>query len=386
MPIPAARLSSFYFAYYAALGAFSPYWSLYLYRRGQDAAAISILMALWYGTRIVAPSLWGYAVARSTRPIRWLHLGCVLTLASFAIFVWPLDFAGLFIAMSLFCFAYNAVMPQFEALTLSHLAGQAERYGSIRVWGSIGFIAVVGVLGVALDRLGAERLPLLMLPLFAGLVVASYVNDYGSAHHARESADASFPQYLWRREVVVFLIAALLMQISFGAFYTFFAIYLGEHGYGAGAVGAFWTIGVGFEIAVFFFGARLLTRWDARHVVAVALACACLRWFVTAIAPNTVAAIAFAQALHAITFAGFFAGSMQLLAEFFPGRMNGHGQGVFYGFSSGIGGVSGALLSGFIWKHWGGEAAFLAGSGVAALGAVIWIFARGPRAQATSNG
>ncbi|HJU38072.1 MAG TPA: MFS transporter, partial [Tahibacter sp.] len=284
------------------------------------------------------------------------------------------------------CFAYNAVMPQFEALTLSHLAGQAERYGTIRVWGSIGFIAVVGVLGVALDRLGAERLPLLMLPLFAALVAASFVNDYGGPQRTREAADASFGRHLARREVIVFLVSALAMQISFGAFYTFFAIYLTEHGYGAGAVGAFWTIGVGFEIAVFFFGAPLLTRWNARDVVAFALVCACVRWLVTALAPNSVVAIALAQMLHAITFAGFFAGSMQLLAEFFPGRMNGHGQGVFYGFSSGVGGVSGALLSGVVWKHWGGEAAFLVGAGIAAVGALVWIFARGPRAQAVSNG
>ena len=385
--VPAARLSSFYFAYYAALGAFSPFWSLWLKDRGQDAAAISILMSLWYGTRVAAPSLWGWAVARSPRPIRWLHLGCVLTLASFAVFLLPLDFYGLFAAMCLFCFAYNAVMPQFEALTLSHLGGKSERYGTIRVWGSVGFIAVVGLLGVLLDRYGIGRLPFLMLPLFAGLFVTSLVNDYGRAHYERSAADASFRERLWRREVVVFLVAALLMQVSFGSFYTFFAIYLGEHGYGAGAVGAFWTVGVAFEIAVFFFGASLLTRWNARHVVAFALVCACVRWLITALFPMSVPLIALAQMMHAITFAGFFAGSMQLLAEFFPGRMNGYGQGVFYGFSSGLGGVAGALLSGFVWKHWGGERAFLVGAGIAAIGALIWIFARGPRTtQATSNG
>ncbi|MEO5951155.1 MAG: hypothetical protein ABIQ44_01685, partial [Chloroflexia bacterium] len=39
----------------------------------------------------------------------------------FGLFLLPLDFAGLFAAMCVFCFAYNAVMPQFEAITLSHL-------------------------------------------------------------------------------------------------------------------------------------------------------------------------------------------------------------------------------------------------------------------------
>ena len=94
--IPASRLSSFYFVYYAALGAFTPYWSLFLKSRGQDVAAIGVLMSLWYATRIVAPSTWSGLAARSRHPVRWLRGGCVLTLAGAALFVLPLDFAGLF--------------------------------------------------------------------------------------------------------------------------------------------------------------------------------------------------------------------------------------------------------------------------------------------------
>nr|MBP6796539.1 MFS transporter [Luteimonas sp.] len=119
--IPYGRLAGFYFAYYAALGAFTPYWSLYLESLGLQATAISVLMSLWYATRIVAPSTWSLLAARSPRPIRWLRAGSLLTLASFAAFLVPHGFAGLFLAMTAFCFFYNAVMPQFESITLSHL-------------------------------------------------------------------------------------------------------------------------------------------------------------------------------------------------------------------------------------------------------------------------
>ena len=64
--------------------------------------------------------------------------------------------------------------------------------------------------------------------------------------------------------------------------------------------------------------------------------------------------------------------AMLLLAEYFPGRHNGHGQGVFYGLSSGIGGVVGALLSGQLW-HFGGQLAFAVSGFVALLAfAVAW--------------
>lgn len=373
VPIPTRRLSSFYLAYYAALGAFTPFWSLFLKARGQDVAAISVLMSLWYATRIVAPSSWGWLAARSARPVYWLRIGCALTLASFAVFLVPLDFAGLFAAMCVFCFAYNAVMPQFEALTLSHLVGRSERYGGIRVWGSIGFIVVVALFGALFDHWPITRLPLLMLPLYGGLLASSFTNDYAPVPPRDDGDRDGFAARLRRREVIAFLLVAFLMQISFGPYYTFFSIYLEEHGYRASALGAYWAVGVAAEIVVFFFSARLFSRYAPTTVLIAALLSAALRWWLTAALPGNVLVIGFAQLTHALNFAGFFAASMQLLARYFPGRMNGHGQGVYYGLSSGIGGVAGALLAGQLWRFGGGELAFaVAGAVSLVAGLIAW--------------
>ena len=382
--VPMLRLSSFYFAYYAALGAFNPYWALYLKDLGQDVAAISILMSLWYGTRIFAPSTWSTLAARSAHPIRWLRAGSVLTVASFAFFTVPRDFTALFVVMCVFCFMYNAIMPQFESITLSHLVGKSERYGRIRVWGSIGFVAVVALFGVLLDYLPVTALPWLMLPLFAAMAVASFFNDYGRAPVAvTESESSSFVAKLRRPEVIAFFIVALLMQISFGPYYTFYSIYLDEHGYRTSALGIYWSIGVVVEILVFAFSAWIFRRWNAATVLIVSLIAASLRWAMIAIWPDNAILMAFAQTLHALSFAAFFAASMQFLVLFFPGRQNGHAQGIYYGFSSGIGGVLGALLSGQVWEAAGGETAFMLGSATAAVAAVIaWVWIRPGRAIA----
>lgn len=373
--IPAFRLSSFYFAYYAALGAFSPYWGLFLKSRGMDVAAISILMSLWYGTRIIAPTAWTTLAARSPQPVRWLRLGCLITLISFAAFVVPMDYVGLLVTMAVFCFAYNAVMPQFEAITLSHLPGKSERYGRIRVWGSIGFIVVVASYGSLLDVFGIGALPWLMLPIYVGLLASACINDY--AQPVAETSDDrdDFWSRLKRREVLAFFGVAFLTQVSFGPYYTFFSIYMDEHGYSTTQLGAFWSIGVIAEIAVFFLAARIFARWQASTVLAIALLSAALRWGITALFPDSIWLMSLAQATHALNFAGFFAAAMHLLAQYFPGRMNGHGQGVFYGFSSGIGGVVGALLAGQLWTVGGGQLAFQVGGAVCLLAAAIALLA-----------
>lgn len=383
MPVPMLRLSSFYFAYYAALGAFNPFWGLYLQTRGQDVAAISVLMSLWYATRIVAPSTWSWLAGRSSHPVRWLRVGCLLTLLSFAVFTIPLDFPALFIAMCVFCFMYNAVMPQFESITLSHLPGKSERYGRIRVWGSIGFIIVVALFGVLFDSLSVSYLPWLMLPLFAGLLASACMNDYARPPAAAQSdgGESGFASKLRQPAVIAFFVVALLMQLSFGPYNTFYSIYLDEHGYKSSALGLFWSIGVLLEILVFSFSARLFRRWNAGTVMLTALLAAVFRWTLMGLWPNSFAMMAIAQMAHALCFAAFFAASMQFLAAFFPGRLNGHGQGVFYGFSSGVGGVLGALLTGQIWRTWNGETAFLFAAGVAAIAAAIsWIWLKPGRA------
>ena len=56
-PLPARRLAMFYFVFFAGVGAFMPYWSLYLESVGMDAATIGWVMASMMATRIVAPNL-----------------------------------------------------------------------------------------------------------------------------------------------------------------------------------------------------------------------------------------------------------------------------------------------------------------------------------------
>ena len=382
---PAARLSSFYFSYYAVLGAFTPYWGLYLQSRGLDAAAISVLMSLWYATRIVSPTLWTTLAARSPHPIRWLHLGCLLALACFTLFLLPMAFAGLFAVMFAYCFFYNAVMPQFEAITMSHLGARSDRYGLIRVWGSIGFIVVVALFGwlIDQDQLGVAALPWLMLPVLAGVLFSALGNRYAHEpeHKAVDPKDG-FRVRLKQPPVIAFFVAAFLAQISFGPFYTFFSIYLSEHGYATSTQGVLWSVGVLAEIGVFFLSSHIFRRWDAGRVLMVALLSASLRWCVTALFPDSLPIMVLAQLTHALNFGAFFAAAMQLLVRFFPGRMNGHGQGVFYGLSSGVGGVAGALIAGQLWRF-GGETAFLASSAIALLAALIvwhWLV-RHPRHQ-----
>ena len=54
------RLSNFYFLYFAFIGAFAPYFGLYLKSLGFSAFQIGVLLAVNPVARIFGPNIWGW--------------------------------------------------------------------------------------------------------------------------------------------------------------------------------------------------------------------------------------------------------------------------------------------------------------------------------------
>lgn len=363
------RLAAFYFAYFFALGAFSPYFSPWLESGGASAWQISLVMSLWYGTRVFAPSLWAYGLARYSTPAHWLRMGCLLTLLSFALFLLPLPFAGLLCVMLLFTSFYNVVMPQFEAITLDYLGEQRGRYARIRLWGSVGFLLANLGYGAVLKLLGYGELIWLMLPAFGLLVLTAWTAPLSSS---RELPLVALPagrpiQTRLRPGVRRLVLIAFLMQLTHGPLYIYLSLFLAEHGWNASQIGQFWALGVLAEVLLFFHMPRLLRRYSAVSMLGVCLLAGALRWPLLAAWPDSAMVVASTQLLHAFTFAAFHACLMHLISRDAQGAELQRVQALLYGLGSGGGGVAGALLAGAVWLWIGHAQAFVLAGVVSAL-------------------
>jgi PPP family 3-phenylpropionic acid transporter len=359
------RYSLFYFSYYAALGAFTPYIGRWVDSLGHGGYVVGAMLGLWYGSRVLAPPAWSAWLQGRDRPGHWFVLACALTLLSFAGFTQVRDALALFAVMALFGLAYNAVMPQFEAMTLAALGSRSADYGRIRVWGSVGFLVVASTYGWLLDRVGDAAYPWLALPLFAAMLATAWPHRRDRPpEHLESASDAG---HLWKRPGVRrFLLVALLMQVGFGAFYVFYTLHLQAQGHSGLAIGLLWGAGVLVEIALFWQAPALIARFGAPALLSFCLAVTVLRWIATALFADHLPAMFAAQALHAFSFAIFHACCMRMMSGYFPGRRAAAGQSLLYGFSSGVGGVVGAALAAWCWDLGGGRAAFLAAALVTA--------------------
>jgi len=274
--MPYWRLSSFYLFYFAALGALLPFWGLYLKDRGFASLAIGELMAILTAIRIVAPNLWGWIADRTEAPLFMVRLASLSALLTFSGMFVVDEFWGIALVMALFGFFWNASLPQIEAVTFDHLGSRAHRYAIIRLWGSVGFIIAVPVLSAAVERIGTRIIPELVLVLYAGIWLSSLaIPDPGRP--PMDQPSSSLSRLVRQPEIAAFLIACFLMQVSHGAFYVFYSLYLTEAGYSSTAVGTLLAWGVALEVLVFWRMHRLLERFGARRILLVSLGLAVLR-------------------------------------------------------------------------------------------------------------
>ena len=365
------RFSFFYFCYYAALGAYTPYIGRWVDSLGHSGYVVGAMLGLWYGSRIIAPPIWSALLLKSAKPGHWFVAACIATLICFAGFTLTHSALALFSVMACFGLFYNAVMPQFEAMTLTALGSRSADYGRIRVWGSVGFLIVASSYGWVLDRFGNASFPWITLPLFAAMAIAAWPHRNDRPPEHLDTIDDA--EHLWKRPGVRrFLLVALLMQMGFGAFYVFYTLHLQANGHSGTAIGALWGTGVLIEILMFWQAPRLIQRFGARPLLAFCIGVTVLRWVVTALFAKHLPVMFAAQMLHAFSFAIFHACCMRQMSEFFPGKRAAAGQSLLYGFSSGVGGVLGAGMSALMWEWGGGRAAFLAGAGAAALAWVVY--------------
>ncbi len=346
--LPYWRLSGFYFFYFALLGTWVPYWTLYLKSLGFRSEEIGVLSSLVMLTKILAPSLWGWLADSYGYRSRIIRLGAFMAMLAFTGAYLRSDFwwlAGVIISYSFF---WNAVLAQFDVLTLSHLAGRYGRYSLIRVWGSVGFIVAVLGVGWWLDHHPIAQLLYLISILLSGIWLASLLVAEKPGGLRQDAQRQSLKGILQKPAVIAFFAVSFFLQLSHGPYYTFFSIYLEAQAYSRTLIGGLWSLGVIAEVLLFLFMHRVLARFSLRVIVLWSLGLSALRWLLIAYFVEYTAVLVLAQCLHAASFGSFHAAGIEIIRHWFTGH-HGQGMALYSGLSFGLGGACGALLSGWGW-------------------------------------
>ncbi len=174
--------------------------------------------------------------------------------------------------------------------------------------------------------------------------------------------------------MIAFFAACMLMALAHGPYYTFYSIYLVEHGYSKSTVGWLWATGVICEIGIFFLMPQLMHRFRLKQIMAFSFGCAIARFLMIGWGVDWPAMILLAQALHAATYGAHHATAMMVVHQFFRGRHQAKGQALYTSLTFGLGGTLGGIFSGYAWEWLGAGLTFTVSSIAVLIGLtlVVW--------------
>ncbi|MBD3808229.1 MAG: MFS transporter, partial [Epsilonproteobacteria bacterium] len=235
-------LRGYYFFYFAMVGIYVVFMPKILIDLGYKPYEVGIIYSSAPMMRFLVPFVFKYFIELTYKVFA---ASLILSVFSIWLFYITIDgFWGYLLSNIFFGGAMGISLPYIEAYALSILS--KSNYGKTRLWGSVGFMAIVLVLGKILN---SPDIGLFSLTLTAFLTllfgVGATLNDSKKQNKTKEDSSGFSLlkyKYLW--------VSLLLMQIGFGGFYNFFTIYETSNGLSLELTSYLWSFGVMCEIAM----------------------------------------------------------------------------------------------------------------------------------------
>jgi len=355
MPIQ-YRLSGFYFWYYSIVGTFLPYWSLYLQDQGFNYKEIGLLSSIAILTRIFAPFIWGFIADKTGKRMLLVRIATWMeAVIWFLIFIIPNNMQSIALLMLIFSFFQNAILAQFEGVTLFWLGNKNnEYYGKIRKWGSIGFIVGVFSIGTILEIIAIKYLPMMLLCIaFTAFLWSFSIKEPSTAPKSQKNLESLLP-ILKRPIVASFFVIEFIMLFAQAPFYSFYSNYLKLSGFSTTQIGLLWSVGVSAEIIMFHYANFFLNRFSWRSLVTVCIIMTSLRFILAGSFPESFIIQFISQCFHAFSFGLFHIIAMRIIFQNFATTQQGRGQAL-YSTMWGLGVASGSILTGQYWEVLSGQ-------------------------------
>lgn len=362
----------FYFSYFAAIGIYVPYWTLYLRDLGLSSLQIGTLYAIPSLCRIIVPPLSGYFADRFNRRRSLLIIAALGQLIPLSLILWMHSYGYLLFLISAFAIFNSTVLPLGEATVQEEHEKGSLDYGRTRLWGTLSFILLAITFGKLLDFAGNSWILIGIIVCFALNFFITFVMPEGKMsfklQHDKVRVAFLTPN-TW-----IFFACVMLMSIGHGTFYGFYSIYLADLGFQESGIGIHWAVAATTELIVFMFASRIMTRFRVETLISFCCLAAVARWYLTATFTSFVLLTAF-QSLHAFTFGLFHATCLTLLHRIFPAGSRSIGQSLYTTLGNGVGNFTGIMFAGIFWDQYGGKL-FYTSSAIMVVAFILSIFLR----------
>jgi PPP family 3-phenylpropionic acid transporter len=268
---PLSIIRIYFFLWFAGSAFLSPYLPIFYQSRGLSGFQIGLLSSIGFAVGILAAPQWGRWTDRMSAPQRLLQVAILVSIASYLVLSRQtlfLPIVGIVIVNSLFS---SAQEPIAAALAMRATRGTGSGFGSVRVWGSLGWSMFVLVAGLWIQNTTLQA-------AFYGFAISMIAGWFSlflfrPGSPPRPPAPASRPESSVAvnssryRPIPALLAAVILLWIAVAGVRQFETLYFKQLGAGAELIGFTAMLSALVELPSMFASDWLTHRFGAHRVL-----------------------------------------------------------------------------------------------------------------------
>lgn len=322
---PVGRASAFYATLFLTAGVANPFLPIWLKSNGLIASQIGTVSAAPILVMVLFNMLVGRIADRASDWRQVIIAGALMAAVTSCGLLFADSYWTIVVVWTLVMVPFQAISPVADAATMRMARRRGADFGTIRVWGTVGFVVATVTSGFLLGAFGVGAfVPVIIfvcalragsslrLPYFRAPSDDDVAPSAGSEH--APPLVARRIRQLWRPWFLLPLLGGALLQASHMLQMGFGALIWKEAGVPDWVIGPLWAVAPGGEILVMLYFKKLAPRFSARHLLLAACAMGAIRWVGFSFNPP-VWALALLQMLHMGSFGLGYLGIIEFVAN-----------------------------------------------------------------------
>ena len=347
---------TFYAVFFMSGAIYGTFLPVYLDYLGYSKGAIGILMSLGPFVAIIAQPIWGITSDRAKSKNFVLQLLFLCSIFIMALYPLSNNFYYLILVITLFTFFQTSTGPISDTITLEYLSETGQKFGLIRMAGTIGYAVMSIIAGIFAQRYIGSIFALNIIVMFLAFVIVFKLPVVKGHQFGREYVP------IWRlfsnKNLVILMTLNFLVQVTLGFYYTYFPIYFKQLGGSSSLLGWAYFISAISEVPFLLYDDRILKKIGTRYALLGATLVAAIRWLLIFFATKTYVFLLL-QLLHGLIFIVLYYSMATYINQEVPKELKASGQTMNNLIGMGISRITGSLLGGFLSDIYGIKTMFL---------------------------
>lgn len=335
-----------YFFLYGAVGALTPFLSLYYKQLGLSGSELSILTALSPFLLFLSQPIFGPLTDRSGHRGKMLGYLLVVVAVTGGAMAMGATFWTMLPLVALWAFFVGPLVPIADSIALGEVVRTGTSYPRFRLWGSIGFLLVSWLTGRLYGTINLRW----MFLFYAGLMLVTLIFSRRLPAEGVSGKREIWPALkglLRNRQMLAFLVLSSVAWMTQAAHAAFYSVHLQNIGGDTGMVGLAWALAAAVEVPVWLVLSSVTRRTGPWPVLALASFVYGLRWWIYSVT-TVPSALVGLQVLQGLSFALFQPTAVTLVGELAGAELRTSGQALLVLVQGGLATIIGSLVAGQI--------------------------------------